>query len=263
LSDYFDRLETQLRGAAERPPRRLVGWGNAARLSATATAMIAAVGVSVALALALAGGDDSRRSSERAAPEPAPVGTVIPKGEGNPPRESRSTVVATGMAPVAGPWQLEVSRGTGVKNPKTGQVYLRAGGACLMVVPLDAPNVLAGGRSGYCGPTRELGFKKTPGFSRAQHSVAGPARPGESPDVNAREVLVFGVVPKRATAVVITVRGTKRFEVKPQPGPKGVAGDFYLIPVKPGLGQARINWIDQDGNEGSRGIALMPPVTDR
>jgi hypothetical protein len=249
MSDYFDSLELQLRAAAERPPRGLTRWPDATRIVAATLAVAAAVGVSVAFALAFLGGGDAR---QHVAATPAPVGTVIPKGEGKPPRSSDSVVVATGRAPVTGPWQLEVSGSSGVKDPQTGEVYLRAGGACLTVWVLDPPNRLDRGGSGYCGPTRELGFRKTPGFSRAQRAT-----------LPAKEVLVFGAVPERATAVVITVRGTPLVRVEPQAGPKGVPGNFYLIPVKPGLGQARINWLDRNSDEGSRGISLMPPVTSR
>jgi hypothetical protein len=261
MSDYFDSLELQLRAAAERPPRGLTRWPDATRIVAATLAVAAAVGVSVAFALAFLGGGDAR---QHVAATPAPVGTVIPKGEGKPPRSSDSVVVATGRAPVTGPWQLEVSGSSGVKDPQTGEVYLRAGGACLTVWVLDPPNRLDRGGSGYCGPTRELGFRKTPGFSRAQHATSGAARAQPNAGaLPAKEVLVFGAVPERATAVVITVRGVPQFRVEPQAGPKGVPGNFYLIPVKPGLGQARINWLDRNSDEGSRGIGLMPPVTSR
>jgi hypothetical protein len=77
-----------------------------------------------------------------------------------------------------------------------------------------------------------------------------------------KEVLVFGRVPERARKVVITAHRGVRIEVRPDEGPATIRGDFFVIPVKPRLGHARINWLDAAGNPGSRGIALMPPVTD-
>ena len=184
---------------------------------------------------------------------PLPVGTVIPKGEGKPPRDSTSTVVATGTAPVTGPWQLEVWRGHGGNAPTA-----EPPGRCLFIHPLAPPH-LTPSFSGFCGG---LGFRKTPGFSRAQLNVPPPRkRPGGSLS-QAKEVLIYGRVPERAAAIVITASRGVRIEITPGEGPKTIPGDFFVIPVKPGLGRARINWTDRDGNPGSRGIALMPPVTD-
>ena len=40
--------------------------------------------------------------------------------------------------------------------------------------------------------------------------------------------------------------------------PPGESGDFYLIPIPPEWDSGRVNWLDESGNEGSRGIDLMP-----
>jgi len=97
---------------------------------------------------------------------------------------------------------------------------------------------------------REL--PRTPGFSRVVHALFN--RVGQP----AREVLVFGRTPDGATKVVLTADGGIRIEVEPFPGPEGVEGGFYLIPVKPGMEHARVNWLDREGNEGSRGLELLP-----
>jgi hypothetical protein len=173
------------------------------------------------------------------------VGTVIPKGEGTPPRDAESTIVATGTAPVTGAWQLEVWRNHGGPSPP-GEPR----GRCLFIHPLDPRGAVPSGFSGFCGG---LGFRKTPGFSRAQHSVPQAGRRF------VKEILVYGRVPERARAVVITPKTGSRIEVKPDEGPKTLPGDFFVIPVRPELGPARINWIDRDGSRGSRGIALHPP----
>jgi hypothetical protein len=256
MSDFFARLELQLRTAAERPPRRLSGWTREARRAAAALVVVLVLAAAVVpVLLLLGGGADRTTAPSHSGQAPPPVGTVIPKGEGTPPRPADSTVVATGRAPLTGPWQLEVTRSTGLKDPKTGETYEPEGLPCLYIHPLDPPE-LTSPLSGQCGV-----FPRTPGFGRVQLDVPSAVR---SPDGRARrvkEVLVYGRVPERAVAVVVTAAGGVRIEAKPEQGPKGVPGNFYVIPVKPGMRRARINWINRDGKEGSRGIELLPPAS--
>jgi hypothetical protein len=251
-------LEVQLRDAAahrrERARRRAIG------------SLATAAGAAVLVSLLLLGGGDGRRAGDRQGaqerrPEGVlPVGTVIPKGEGTPPRESDSTVVATGRAPFAGAWQLEVSRDHGAASPPG-----EPGGTCLFLSVLDPPTYEDGtpdpsGGSGFCGG---LVFRKTPGFSRAQKNVP-TLRKLRGRLFLPKEVLVFGRVPERARKVVITADPGVRIEVEPDEGANSIRGDFFVIPVKPRLGRhATINWLDADGTRGSRGIALQPPITNQ
>lgn len=250
-------LEAQLKDAAahrrERARRRAIG-------SLAAAAGVAVLGSSLLL---IGGGDEGpvgdRPAAEERQPQGRlPVGTVIPKGEGTPPRESDSTVVATGTTPFAGAWQLEASRTLGGPGALPGAPR----GHCLALTVLDppayedgAPDPSAG--SGFCGA---LGSRKTPGFSRAQKNVPTLRKSGGRLFLP-KEVLVYGRVPERASKVVVTADRGVRIEVEPHEGPKSIRGDFFVIPVKPRLGHARINWLDADRNPGSRGIALQPPVT--
>jgi hypothetical protein len=264
MNDFFGRLELELRAAAERPPRRMPDWRAAARGGGVALVVAAVVAVALIPVLVVTGGGDGGDRSADKRPEAKaalpPVGTVIPKGTGYPPRDSEHTVVATGRAPVAGAWQLEVWRGSGVSNPKTGEIYLRAGGACLGIVLLEPPEPHLRGPSGFCSPNQKLGFRKTPGFSRQQLTVTTgrriPGRRRHRPE----EILVYGVVPERASAVVLSAPGVK-VRAEPQAGPKGRRRDYYLIalPADPDLEKGRVNWLDVDGNPGSRGIRLLPP----
>ena len=236
-------LQLQLRDAAAYRRRR-------ARRRALGVLSTAAAAAAVVLTLVVTGGDERRADDRPAAGTPPPrgalpVGTVIPKGEGTPPRDSESTVVAIGTAPVTGPWQLEVWRDHGAPSPP-GEPR----GRCLFIHPIDPPGAVPGGFSGFCGG---LGFRKTPGFSRAQHSVPGGGRRF------AKEILVYGRVPERARAVVITPKTGARIEVQPDEGPKSLSGDFFVIPIKPSFGPGKVNWIDRDGRPGSRGIRLLPP----
>lgn len=232
MSDFFTALEHELRDAAERPPRRLLDPGAAVGLAVLA---LVAAGLTAG-ALLLLGGDGHQSEGSHL---PA-VGTVIPKGEGHPPRESNSTVVATGTAPESGRWQLEVYRGEGLRDPKTREVYEPAGLSCVrlvLVAPVPRHTIAA---SGYCGP-------QLPGFTRGQ--TVGPG-----------EILVYGRVPERAARIVVTTRRGVVVSRRPDEGPRSVPGGFYVLALKPSLRHARINWLDRTGRPGSRGIGLLPPL---
>jgi hypothetical protein len=249
MTDFFGALELELRAASQRRPRRPVGIGQVIGVAAAATL----VAVALAVAVTVSGGGEGGSGQTTGARKPDPVGTVIPRSKS--PYESRALVVANGVAPVTGPWQIEVSRTKGERDTN-GAVMWRKG-YCSWLHVLDPTDpALRGGagyRSGHCGSPRSLGFRKTPGFSRAQGMATSKPRP--------KEVLVWGRVPDRAAMVVITAPDGLRIEVEPSEGPKTFPGRFYGIPVEPGHPGARINWFDKDGEPGSRGIRLMPPIT--
>jgi hypothetical protein len=243
-ADFFDRLELELRRAAEGAPRRLPDWIPAARTVAGVVIASAVVALALVPVLALLGrgsGDDAERVTVEAPPSLLPVGSVVRRsGEDH-------TVVATGNASVAGPWQMEVYRSTRLADPETGEEYQPAGLPCLGVALLDPPSDTPTRLSGGCGE-----FPRTPGFGRAQISVP-PVKGG------VREILVYGRAPEHAAAVVLTAAGGVRTRVEPFEGPPNVSGDFYLIEIPPDLKSGRVNWVDREGHEGSRGIALLPP----
>jgi hypothetical protein len=236
--DFFGALALELHAAAQRSPRRRIRLGDIAGAIAAAVLLAAAVFV----ALTVLGGGGTSEPPVTAASQPAPVGTVIPKGEGTPPRQRRSTVVATGTARGIGPWQLEASRSIRLADPENGEVYQPEGLRCLTLYLLDPPDGQMLRASGQCGE-----FPRTPGFSRLQ--------------TGSERVLVYGRVPRRATAVRILVPGGRPISARLHKGPKSSRGDFYAVAVKPPLRGARINWFDDRGRPGSRGISLMPPLT--
>ncbi len=245
MTDFFTALGLELHAAARRSPRRMVTLGQAPGTLAAAALLAAAVAVVVAVS----GGGDRDSARVTGAPTPDPVGTHIRKeqtlyGAG-------ALVVANGAAPMTGPWQIEVSRTNGERDTSATWMWHR--GYCLWLHVLDSPGPQGGIRLGGCGTPRSLGFRKTPGFSRDQ-SMMNSEPPGT-------EILVWGRVPDRAAKVVITAPGRKPIEVVPTDGPKHFPGRFYAIPVKPPRPGARINWLDASGKPGSRGIALMPPIT--
>ncbi len=248
-SDFFGALALELRAAAQRPPRRRIGLGEVA--GAVAAAVLLAVAVVIPLVV-MSGGDESTRILPVAGPDP--VGTVIPKGQGTPPRERRSVVVATGTSPPIGSWQMEVSRSSALKDPDTGELYQPAGLRCLSLVRVGGPKRQPQA-SGQCGE-----FPRTPGFSSMQFPGAPVPHNGE-PGQPWQPVLVYGRAPERASRVVISAPDGLRREVRPLEGPPNARGDFYAISVRPGHPGARINWLDKYGEPGSRGIRLMPPVS--
>ena len=174
---------------------------------------------------------------------------MIPDGTGQPRRDGDVTVVATGTAPVFGPWQMESGWSRVLRDPKSGEEYQPAGLPCLYLYLPDPPDD-AGGYSGQCGE-----FSRTPGFTRSQ--AASSMRVGAPVE----SVLVYGRTPEAAKKVVLTADGGIHMEVEPHPGPRGWEGGFYLFEVKPGMEHARVNWLDANGNPGSRGLELMPPAS--
>lgn len=148
---------------------------------------------------------------------------------------------------LAGYLVMEVYRSNRLVDPETGEEYQPAELPCLGVALLDPPSGTPTRLGGGCGE-----FPRTPGFGRAQISVP-PVKGG------VREILVYGRAPEHAAAVVITAAGGVRTRVEPFEGPPSVSGDFYLIEIPPDLKNGRVNWIDREGHEGSRGIALLPP----
>lgn len=242
MTDFFSALELELHAAAGRRPRRMVTVGQA--LGAVAAAALLAT--AVLLVVAVSGGGDTAHVT--GATNPDPIGTHIPRDKtlyGN-----GALVVANGTAPVNGPWQIEVSRTNGERDTHGEVMWHR--GYCLWLNMLDPPDRNLRGRSGFCGAPRSLGFRKTPGFSRAQSVARSKPRP--------REILVWGRVPDRAAKVVIRAPGRRDIVVVPKDGPRSFPGRFYGIPVKPPRPGARINWLDASGHPGSRGIRLMPPI---
>lgn len=247
MTDFFSALELELQVAADRRPRRPIGVGAVLGVISVVVLLAAAV----MLTFAVRGGGEGDTAQIAGARKPDPVGTIIPRGEGNPPRGRRTIVVANGTAPINGPWQIEVSRTKGQRDA-SGQVMWHRGW-CMWITQLDPPNQPGRGRSGFCGSPKSLGFRKTPGFSRGQ--TVGPSKPLP------KEILVWGRVPDRAEKVVIAAPGETSIEVVPTDGPESFPGRFYAIPVKPPMRGARINWLDASGEPGSRGIRLMPPIT--
>jgi hypothetical protein len=231
MSEFFGRLETELRAAAERRPRRELP------VPAIAVAVLLALAVAPIM-LVLGSGDDTRAPEQRSGantperPQPLDI-----------PGFPDAKIVATGTAPVAGPWEMFTYRSERIADPETGEAYQPAGLRCLGLRLVDPPSGHAGGLGGQCGE-----FPRTPGFSRLHFpTVEG-----------ARELLVYGRAPEEAASVRVTLEGRAPIAVEPIEGPPGESGDFYLAAVPPGV-EGRVNWFDEDGNPGSVGHEVFSP----
>jgi hypothetical protein len=254
MSDFFGALELELHAAANRRPRRQVTVGQGLGVLASAALVAVAIGVVLALSGGGGKGDSAQITS---GPKPDPVGTVISKGKGAPPRSQRSVVVAAGTVPYAGPWQLELQPSELIEHK--GEVIQPAGLDCLWIYLLNPPKIQGPTASGYCGEQ-----PRTPGFTRGQANLPNaPRRPSEEP-IPTKQVLIYGRTPERAKYVVITVPGGLRMRRPVQGGPESIRGNWYLVAVPPRIGRgARINWLDEDEQPGSRGIRLLPPVSGK
>jgi hypothetical protein len=143
------------------------------------------------------------------------IGTTTPT-----PRERQSdglrytadrTIVATGTAPVLGPWEMSITDSDA--------------GPCLGLQLLNQPG---DGIGEGCGPM-------------------GDFYVGSSG--NAKEKLIHGRAPERAARVRITAADGFQRTVDTFDGPPSVDGNFFAIPV-PGdkLRDARITWLTGAGD---------------
>lgn len=232
MSEFFGRLETELRAAAERPPRR--------------TVPVPAIAVAGLLALALApivlvlgsgsdeGAPEREAASDQGAPEPeaARDATARPPGVRVDHRGVRyeppgATVIVTGTSPISGPWQL--------------QTYVQEeGGRCIGVSLLHADPQDEVTWSGICPHT---GGPPLPVFIALATGVPPP------PDQ--KEYLVYGRAPEEAVAVELVRDGEVAVRVGTSEGPDGVDGDFYVMTLPPDLElDGVMRWIREDGQAG-------------
>jgi len=244
MTDFFTALEAELSKAAARRPRPRFDAGP---VLATVAAM-ALVATATVVALAIMGGGDARSgeaASDSERPTPRPV-------DGKGPQAGPGRVVARGEAEGVGPWTISVSRTPGARDTR-GAVMWHRGWCIWLTIPSQSHGVVPAS-SGFCGSprTRNLGFRRTPGFSRLQMLVPD-RRPGHV-------VLVWGRVPDGAARVVISAPN-HRITVTPTDGLKGFPGRFFVIPVRGRLPGASINWLNKGGRAGSDGIGLMPPIS--
>jgi len=230
MSEFFGRLETELRAAAERPPRRTVP------VPAIAAACVLALAV-VPLAVALGGGE-SRGGDEfvlqrPAAGEPPPGGAqagaqagdrayVLGGAEGG-------QVIASGAAPVSGEWHLVL--------------YRQGGSRCVAL--FEAGSEPNGDKPVVC----LYDDMPPPEFSALSMPWPGDGGP-------AREVLASGAAPEEAVAVEL-VSGSE--VVKRVETIEAQEGDYFVMAIEAGAPDGVLRWVDAGGQAGDREIRVNMP----
>jgi hypothetical protein len=201
----LSELERQLVNAARRRARR-----HPVRRGARAVGLAFAGAVLLATGAVAAGVDLLPANNDTA----DPVGTKV-----RVPRERQSdglrytadrTIVATGTAPVLGPWEMSIT---------DSDV-----GSCLGLQFLDQPGE---GIGEGCGPTSDFAV-------------------GSSG--NDKERLIHGQAPEEAVQVRITAADDFQRTVDTFDGPAGVNANFFALAVPSSkLRDARIVWLDRNG----------------
>ena len=149
----------------------------------------------------------------------------------------RETVVAEGDSPRVGHWQVVNFRD-------------RHGLVCLKAKLTDRPRKERARRDGgYC--------------SHGGIGSFGALAVGTPEDAAARgSVVVFGLAPRRARAVVLAVPG-QRPQVVTAQRPPGASSSYWLVAAAPGVRGAALSWRDRAGQFGERvdvSPAFGPPI---
>jgi hypothetical protein len=229
MSEFFGKLETELRAAAERPPRRAVP------MPAVAAAVLLALAVAPIVFVLGSGSDEGAPQREAASDAtPRPPGVRI-EHRGVRYEPPGATVLATGTSPVSGPWQL--------------QTYEQEdGGRCIGVSLLHAD------------PNEEVtwsGICPRPGGPPLPIFIAQAV--GVPPTPDQKEFLVYGRAPEEAVAVELVRDGEVAVRAGTSDGPDGVDGDFYVLTLPPDLElDGVMRWVGEDGRAGDEVRFRLP-----
>jgi hypothetical protein len=229
MSEFFGRLETELRAAAERPPRRAVP------VPAIAAAALLALALAPIVLVLGSGSDDAapeRQAASDAPPRPPGVRIVHRGVRYEPPG---ATVLATGTSPVSGRWQL--------------QTYEQEGaGRCIGVALMDVDPQTEVTWSGTC---------PHPGGSPLPVFIAQAI--GVPPTPDQKEYLVYGWTPEEASAVELVRDGEVAVRVGTSEGPDGLDGDVYVMTLPPDPQvDGVMRWIGEDGRAGEEVRFRLP-----
>jgi hypothetical protein len=227
MSEFFGRLETELRAAAERPPRRSVP------VPAIVVACVLALAVAP-IVVAMGGGDSgggADLSVERGTASEAPPSGGAQAGDrayvlGG--AEGGQTL-ATGVAPVSGDWRLVL--------------YRQDESRCVALY--EAGSEPSGDKPVYC----LYDDMPPPEFSAL--TMPWPADGG-----SAREVLSSGAAPEEAVAVELVSDGevVKRVETIETP-----EGDYFVMPIEADTPDGVLRWVGAGGQAGDREIRVNMP----
>jgi hypothetical protein len=163
------------------------------------------------------------------------VGDVIPGGDPAPPPENRlsvdETVLATGAAPVAGPWRMTAY----ASEQSEGQP---AGLPCVRLVLTNPPKGTPLAGSGFCGEVGDdFGAASLPVINSSGQAV----------------LLIFGIAPEKAATVELAAAGGAETRTQTQDGVGDARrGDVFVLVVPPGSHQGELRWLDEKGEPGAK-----------
>lgn len=189
------------------------------------------------LALAL-GGAVLIATAAGAATGALSVGSVIPGG-GDPGFEHdaaspEQTVLATGTAPVAGPWQLTAYRSEGIVDEQ-GDVAEPKGLPCIRFL-LTAPPAT--------NPINGSAFCLAPG--KAEFNMMSVPVLDQASGKN--ELILYGFAPTNAARVQLRAADRKTIRSDTESGGTEFPGNVWVIAAPPGLEAAELDWVDRSGN---------------
>ena len=166
------------------------------------------------------------------------VGSVIPGG-GDPGFEHdqaspEQTILATGTAPVGGPWQLTAYRSEGIVDDQ-GEVAEAKGLPCIRLLLTGPPPTNPINGSAFClAPGK-------PDFNASSIPVLDESS-GKT------ELVVYGFAPKDAAGVRLTATDAQTIRTDTEPGGQTFPGSVWVIAAPPGLEAAELDWVDANGN---------------
>jgi hypothetical protein len=223
LGEQFQRLDQKM--SRPRAKRRLLRPLALAMVGALliATAAGAATGV-LSVGSVIPGGGDSGFEHDAASPE--------------------QTVLATGTAPVAGPWQLTTYRSEGIVDDQ-GDVAEPKGMPCIRFL-LTAPPAT--------NPINGSAFCLAPG--KAEFNTMSIPVLDEASEKS--ELVLYGFAPRNAASVQLTAADGKTIRTDTEPGGTKFPGTTWVIAAPPGLEAAELDWVDRSGNRAGSTIDASP-----
>ena len=172
------------------------------------------------------------------------VGSVIPGGEPSGPPENQlpveQRVLATGTAPMAGPWKVTTYKSQGIVVD--GEVLEQPGSSCIRLVLSNPPARTPLAATGFCGEPANGGF-----------DIADLPVRDSAGNV---EVLLFGHAPSDAVGVVLSADNGKSIRASTLPGPANLGSDVWAMAVPVDVPNARVSWLHADGTRGGADLDL-------
>src|SRR5215212_1246635 len=213
IGDQFRRLdETASRPRVRRHFVRPLAFALVGALL-VATAAGAATGVLTVVSI-IPGGGDPGFEHDRPSPEQA--------------------VLASGTAPIAGPWRVTTYRSQGIADER-GDVLEAKGLPCIRFL-LTAPPA--------ANPINGSAFCLAPG-KQTFNLMTLPVIDEASAK---KEVILYGFAPKNAAGVQLTAADGTTIRTNTEPGGTRFPGAVWVIAAPAGLEAPELDWIDASGN---------------